>query len=336
MFNTKLRKRTAQVFNSVCKGAEEEGFCFDTLKEATEGLMDVDDYVMELILQFNEDIWKNKELFMLVQEFFANSLATLEFCAATESSINSAKENLTLLTSAMKLLPEDGDPSEIQSRRIMNVLTYFRTAESPFGEMFFRKLENLLAVHRSMLAKLREEKKKLDKKLKHVEMWRKVSAVLLGAAAVAVVICGIIAAVITTPIIAGGFAAAAAIPTGSVGPWLKSMWNSYRDEYHNQRKVVQEAAKGTFIAIKDMENIKILATSLDTKLKDVLSAAEISEGSPDVGTLRFVVEDIMAKSFKFEEELNKLQKYVDDVGHRIRNARNAVLDKMNMLSRNEK
>ncbi|KAH7373096.1 hypothetical protein KP509_17G036900 [Ceratopteris richardii] len=334
-FNTKLRQRTVQVLDSVSKGAEEERFSFDALKEATEGLVDVDYYVLEVIMEFNEDIWKNKELYMLVKEFFANSLATLEFCAATESCINRAKEDLTLLTSALKLLPKDGEPSEIQSKSIMNVLTHIRAAESPFGENFFTKLEHILNVHRGMLSKLTVEKRKLDKKLKHIKMWAKVSAILLGAAAVAVVICGIIAAFMTAPVIAGAFAAAAAVPTGSVNAWLKSMWNKYRDDYHDQLKLLQEASKGTIIATADMENIKRLATSLEIKLKDVLSGAVLLEGSGDVGTLRFVVEDIMAKSSKFEDDLNKLQKYVDDVGQRIRGSRNVVLDKINKLSRNE-
>ncbi|GLJ23191.1 hypothetical protein SUGI_0438120 [Cryptomeria japonica] len=67
------------------------------------------------------------------------------------------------------------------------------------------------------------KRKQLDKKLKKVEAWKKVSSIIFAATFAAVLIC-LMAAAIAAPAVASVLAAIAAITIGSVGKWVDHLW----------------------------------------------------------------------------------------------------------------
>ncbi|PKU84845.1 UPF0496 protein 1 [Dendrobium catenatum] len=49
--------------------------------------------VVKIILDCKKDIWKTPELFQLVEDYFENSLQTLDFCKALERCLNRARNS---------------------------------------------------------------------------------------------------------------------------------------------------------------------------------------------------------------------------------------------------
>ncbi|MCO5560679.1 hypothetical protein L7F22_029497 [Adiantum nelumboides] len=324
-FDNNLKARTGKVMTALAVSANERSFSFDSLKEATTSLLDMDREVMEVILEYKEDVWKNKELFLLVEEFFDNSLATLEFCTAAESSITSAKENQSYLQIALNLVPVGRNPNEREIKSILGALEFFCKAENPFGETFIEKFEAVQERHVSMLIKLRDQKRRLDRKLKNVKVWAKVSSILFGAAVAAVLICSVVAAAIAAPPIAGALAAASSLPLGSMGEWVKSMWKGYENEILAQREVIQRMHIATVVTIHDLDNIKMMAAHLETELKAIIADINFLNEHRDISALRLAMEDITAKRSGFVKELDDLQTHINHVGSRIRQARTIVL-----------
>lgn len=324
-FDKNLKARTNKVMSTLLSGANEQSFSFDSLKEVTTSLLDMDREVMEVILEYKDDVWKNRELFLLVEEFFDNSLATLEFCTAAESSVISAKENQSYLQIALNLVPPDRDPDEKEIKSILGALEFFCQAGNPFGKTFIEKFEAVRERHVSMLIKLRDQKRRLDKKLKNVKVWAKVSSILFGAAVAAVLICSVVAAAIAAPPVAGALAAASSLPLGSMGAWVKSMWKKYENELNAQREVIQRMHIGTVVAIHDLDNIKMLAAHLETELKAIVADITFANEHRDISGLKLAIQDITAKRSSFVKELDDLQRHIDQVGNRIRQARTIVL-----------
>ncbi|KAH7373101.1 hypothetical protein KP509_17G037200 [Ceratopteris richardii] len=327
-FDEKLQIRIGRVLSSMGGGGEEFSFSFDSLKEVTTSLLELDGDVMEVILEFKEDVWKSKEVFLLVKEFFDNSLATLEFCTAAESSIKNAKESQSFLQIALNSVPRGRDPNGNEIRSILSALELFRSASNPFGETFVEKFKAVYARHIEMLRRLGEQKKKLDRKLKQVSMWRKVSAILLGAAAAAVVICSIVAAAVASPPVAAALAAAASLPLGSMGSWAKSLWRKYEDEVKAERQLINDMQFRTKVVLHDLETINRLAASIQAEFKRILHDANFLDEHRDASALTLVVEDIASKSSCFMKALDDLLSHVDHVGKRIRQSRTIILQKI--------
>eukprot|EP00250_Pteridium_aquilinum_P008033 c17612_g1_i1 orf=163-1293(+) len=324
-FDDHLKARTGKVLNALVTGANQPSLSFDSLKEVTTSLLDIDREVMEVILEYKDDVWKNKELFQLVEEFFDNSLATLEFCTDAESSIKSAKDHQSFLQIALNLIPADRDPDEHEIKSILGALEQFCLEENPFGASFIQKFEAVRERHTSMLLKLRDKKRRLDKKLKNVKVWAKVSSILFVSAVAAVLICSVVAAAIAAPPIAAALATASSLPLSSVGAWVKSMWKGYEDEIKAQREVIQKMHISTVVAIHDLDNIKHLATHLTTQLNAIAADIEFANKFRDVSALRLAAEDLALKRSCLVKELDDLQVHVDRVGNRIRQARTIVL-----------
>ena len=73
-FDTSLQVCTNHVINTLAVGVEVWALSFDSLKEVTECLLEMNQEVVKVILECKKDIWNNQELFELVEEYFENSL----------------------------------------------------------------------------------------------------------------------------------------------------------------------------------------------------------------------------------------------------------------------
>ena len=69
-FNTTIQARANQVINTLAVGVEVRSLSFESLKQVTECLLEMNQEVVKVILDCKKDIWKNPELFELVEEYF--------------------------------------------------------------------------------------------------------------------------------------------------------------------------------------------------------------------------------------------------------------------------
>ncbi|XP_021731631.1 UPF0496 protein At4g34320-like [Chenopodium quinoa] len=324
-FDTNLHARTNHVINSLAVGVEVRSLSFTSMKEVTECLLEMNQEVVKVILECKQDIWKTPELFELVEEYFENSLQTLDFCAALEKCLKRVKDSQLLIMVAMQQFEDEGGAGETRYSKTLEELKNFKAAGDPFTEDFFQIFQSVYKQQLSMLEKLQLRKNKLDKKLKSVHAWKKVSNIIFVTTFAAVLICSVVAAATLAPPVAAALAAATAIPVGSVGKWIDSLWKNYETALKGQKEVISSMQVGTYIAIKDLDNIRVLIDRLEIELESLLKTADfaISEDAVKLG-----IEEIKKKMVVFTKNVEDLGVQADVCSRDIRRARTVVLQRI--------
>ncbi|XP_013595908.1 PREDICTED: UPF0496 protein At4g34320 [Brassica oleracea var. oleracea] len=325
-FDTCMQARTSHVISTLATGVEVRALSFDSLKEVTECLLEMNQEVVKVILDCKKDIWKNNELFELVEDYFENSLKTLDFCAALEKGLRKARDSQLLILVALQQfedesLVEGGNGYE----KTLEELKSFKEAESPFDEDFFKMFQSVYKHQMLMLEKLQHRKNKLDKKLKSIHTWRKLSSIIFVATFATVLICSVVAAAMAAPPVAAALAAATAIPLGSMGKWVDSLWKNYENALKGQKEVISSMQAGTFVAVKDLDNIRILIERLEIEIKGMVMCAEFAVEHEAV---RIGIAEIKKKLEVFKKCVEELGVQADLCSRDIRRARTVILQRI--------
>ncbi|RIA05380.1 hypothetical protein BRARA_K00353 [Brassica rapa] len=325
-FDTCMQARTSHVISTLATGVEVRALSFDSLKEVTECLLEMNQEVVKVILDCKKDIWKNQELFELVEDYFENSLKTLDFCAALEKGLRKARDSQLLILVALQQfedesLVEGGNGYE----KTLEELKNFKEAESPFDEDFFKMFQSVYKHQMLMLEKLQHRKNKLDKKLKSIHTWRKLSSIIFVATFATVLICSVVAAAMAAPPVAAALAAATAIPLGSMGKWVDSLWKNYENALEGQKEVISSMQAGTFVAVKDLDNIRILIERLEIEIKGMVMCAEFAVEHEAV---RIGIAEIKKKLEVFKKCIEELGVQADLCSRDIRRARTVILQRI--------
>lgn len=331
-FDTTLQARTNQVINTLAVGVEVRALSFDSLKEVTECLLEMNQEVVKVILECKKDIWKNQELFDLVEEYFENSLQTLDFCTALEKCLKRARDSQLLILVAVQQFEEErvmvgggGEGGSKRYTRTLEELKNFRAAGDPFTEEFFQIFQSVYKQQISMLEKLQLRKNKLDKKLKGIHAWRKVSSMIFVATFATVLICSVVAAAMAAPPVAAALAAATSLPIGSMGKWIDSLWRNYENALKGQKEVINSMQVGTYIAIKDLDNIRVLIDRLEIDIESLLKSADFAI---EEDAVKFGIEEIKKKLGVFMKNVEDLGVQADMCSRDIRRARTVVLQRI--------
>nr|DAD21750.1 TPA_asm: hypothetical protein HUJ06_023213 [Nelumbo nucifera] len=326
-FDSTLQARTNHVINTLAHGVEVRALSFHSLKEVTGCLLDMNQEVVKIILECKTDIWKNQELFELVEEYFENSLQTLDFCTALEKCLKRARDSQLILHVALQQFEdEDGADGKKKYSRTLEELKNFKAAEDPFTEEFFQVFQSVYKQQVLMLQKLLLRKRKLDKKLKSVKAWRKVSSIIFAAAFAAVLICSVVAAAMAAPPVAAALAAATSIPLGSMGKWFDSLWRDYENALKGQKEVINSMQAGTYIAIKDLDSIRVLVDRLEIEMDSLMQNADFALREEDA--VKFGIEEIKKKLGIFVKSIEDLGEHADKCSRDIRRARTVVLQRI--------
>lgn len=335
-FDTTLQRRTSLVISTLAAGVDVHSLSFDTLREVTGCLLDMNQEVVKIILEYKKDIWKNAELFELVEEYFESSLQTLDFCTALERCLKKARDLQLIILIALKWFDgeeqsEEGEEANVGNgrrkyERTLEELRHFKAAGNPFTEEFFRAFQ---AVHRqqvSMLEKLQKKKKKFNKKLKSMKAWRKVSAVIFVSVFATALICSVVAAAVSAPAVVTALAASAAAAMGPIGKWAKSLWTEYLDALKGQQEVLTKMQVGTFVTVSDLESIRVLVDQLEVQIGSLLQNVDLALREEEA--VKFVVVEIKKKVEMFMKSIEALGKQADRCSRDIRKARTVVLQRI--------
>ncbi|KAE8687704.1 UPF0496 protein 1 [Hibiscus syriacus] len=324
-FDTNVQARTNHVINTLAMGVEARALSFDSLREVTGCLLEMNQEVVKVILECKKDIWKNQELFELVEEYFENSLQTLDFCSALEKCLKRARDSQLLILMALQQFEEESEVGGSKYMRTLEELRNFKAAEDPFTEEFFQIFQSVYRQQITMLEKLQHRKNKLDKKLKYIHAWRKVSSMIFVATFVSVLICSVVAAAMAAPPVAAALVAATSIPLGSMGKWIDSMWRNYENALKGQKEVITSMQAGTYVAIKDLDNIRILVDRLEIEIEALLQNADfaIEQEAVKIG-----IDEIKKKLGVFMKNVEDLGQQADICSRDIRRARTVVLQRI--------
>ncbi|XP_043711938.1 UPF0496 protein At4g34320-like [Telopea speciosissima] len=325
-FDRTLQARTNRVINSLASGVEVRALTFDSLKEVTGSLLEMNQEVVKVILDCKKDIWKNQELFELVEDYFENSLQTLDFCTATEKCLKKARDSQLILHVALQQFEKEEGVDGKKYSSTLEELNNFKAAGNPFTEDFFQDFVTVYKQQVLMLEKLQLRKNKLDKKLKSVKAWRKLSSIIFGATFAAILICSVVAAAMAAPPVVAALAAATSIPIGSMGKWIDSLWTGYENALKGQKEVISSMQAGTYIAIKDLDGIRVLVDRLEIEIQTLMQNVEFAlrEGE----AVKIVVEEIEKKLGVFMKSIEDLSEQADRCSRDIRRARTVVLQRI--------
>ncbi|KAE9616528.1 hypothetical protein Lal_00034335 [Lupinus albus] len=324
-FDTTLQTRTSQVINTLAVGVEVRSLSFDSLKQITECLLEMNQEVVKVILDCKKDIWKSQELFELVEEYFENSLQTLDFCTALEKCLKRARDSQLLILVALQQFEEETELRDNRFTRTLHELKNFKAAGDPFTKEFFEIFQSVYKHQTIMLEKLQLKKNKLDKKLKYIHSWRKLSNMIFVATFAAVLLCSVVAAAIAAPPVAAAIAAATSIPIGSMGKWIDSLWKNYENALKGQKEVISSMQAGTYVAIKDLDNIRILIDRLEIDIESLLQNVDFAIEKEAV---KVAIDEIKKNLGVFMKNVEHLGVQADMCSRDIRRARTVVLQRI--------
>lgn len=324
-FDESIKEHTNRVISSLATGVEARSLSFNSLREVTDSLLEMNHEVVKVILDCKRDIWGNKDLFALVNDYFDNSLQTLEFCNSLEKCLRRARENQVMVKSVITYFEE-----EVQNGleggtcvKTLQELRNFKDAGDPFTEEFYLLFQSVYTQQATMLKKLQIRKRKLDKKLKSLKSWKRVSNAIFLAAFVSVLIFSVVAASIAAPPVVTALAAALVVPLGSVGKWCNSLFKGYEKAIKGQREVVSSMQLGTYISLKDLDNIRVLTNKLELQLESLLQNADFALKNEDV--IKLAIDEIKKNIETFSETLETLSANADKCSRQIRKARTVVI-----------
>lgn len=331
-FDAGLQQRTSRVISNFAANVQLRSLSFETLREVTGSLFDMNEDVVRIILDCKKDIWKNSELFELVEDYFENSLHTLDFCTALEKCLKNARDSQLIVQLALQSFDEEdaaGASEESGKKRYEKTLAelrHFKATGDPFTDEFFQTFQSVYGQQLAMLEKLHQRKNKLGKKLKSVRAWRKVSCIIFASAFAALLICSVVAALVAAPPIAAALAAASSIPLGSMGKWFDSMWKDYQDALNSEKELIGSMHARTFIVIADLDSIRILVNRLEDQLRSLLENAEFA--FRDEESVSFGIQEIRKKMGVFMKCIEDLVQQADRCSRDIRRARTVVLQRI--------
>ncbi|EPS58408.1 hypothetical protein M569_16405 [Genlisea aurea] len=323
-FDSTLQLRTSRAIHSIAAGVEVRSLSLDSLREVTECLLEMNQEVVKVILKNKKDVWKNVELSDLVDDYFENSLLTLDFCAALDACLKRAGHIESIVNVALGTFEEERYAQNNDYSRTLDELRKFREAADPFTAEFFRVFSSVYSKQVSTLEKLQLKKRKMDEKLGKLKVWRRVSNVIFVVTFASVLICSVVAAAVAAPPVVTALAAAAAVPLGSTGRWLSSLWKNCERDLKSQKEIVNAMQIGAFVVIKDMDSIRVQVDRFQIELEAMLGSAGYAAAAEESAAATAVVE-LRKKVDEFVRIIEELGKYADKCTHETRMARTVIL-----------
>ncbi|KAL2552102.1 hypothetical protein Fot_05721 [Forsythia ovata] len=327
-FDSTLQVRTSRAINSIAVGLEVRSLSLDSLRDVTECLLEMNQEVVKIILQNKKDIWKNKELSDLVDDYFENSLQTLDFCAALDACLKRAGHFESIINVALRIFEEEhcsipGEGNVKSYSRTLEELRNLKGAGSPFTDEFFKIFTSVYSQQILMLEKLQAKKRRLDKKLGKLKTWRRVCNVIFVVAFASVLICSVVAAAVTAPPVVTALAAAAAMPLGSMGKWLNTIWKKCEKDLRGQMEIITSMQIGSYIVIKDLDSIRVLVDRFQIEIEALLGNADFATREEDAVVI--AVEEIRKKVNGFMKTIQELSEHADKCTRETRMARALIL-----------
>ncbi|XP_010467691.1 PREDICTED: UPF0496 protein At2g18630-like [Camelina sativa] len=331
-FDSALHERTNRVINKLASGVEIKSLSFDSLKEVTQCLLDMNQDVVKVILQDKEDIWNNQDLFSLVNMYFDSTLKTMDFCSELEHCLNRARRSQVVIQFAVKQFEEEaevhvnGDNENKKYEKTLDELKRFKDLGEPFTKKFFELFDLVYKKQVLMLDELHKLKKKLDRRLGNIKSWRRVSNMVFVTAFVSVLIFSVVAAAVAAPPVVAAIAGALAVPVGSLGKWCNTLWTKYEKVVKGQKEIITSIRIGTFISVKEMDNISVLVRKVEVEIESLLKKAEFAVTEEKV--VRIAIDEIKKKLDVFTDTIEELGKHADKYCSDVTKARTVILQRI--------
>ncbi|XP_047338791.1 UPF0496 protein At4g34320-like [Impatiens glandulifera] len=312
-----LGSRTREPIITLSSGIEVRSTSIESLRNVTENLLELNQDVVKVTLECKNDIWKNRALFNLVEEYLDNSTKTLDFCTSLDTRLKHARDSQLLISVALQQCEAKKGVGTIKIDKKM--LKIIKSSRDQFTKEIKQILQIVLLHQTVILEKLHSKKAKLNKRLRKIHAWSKVSRVLFATTLISVLACSVVVAAIAAPPVAAALAAACSIPLGSMGKWVDSKLKKYENVMKVQKGVISSMEVGSIIEINDLKNIRTSIDTLEILIMEEWDLIDKKDGAT------FCVEKIKKKIAKFMKIAEELEKEVDICSRDIRTARTLIL-----------
>ncbi|CAD6210051.1 unnamed protein product [Miscanthus lutarioriparius] len=204
-FDTTLQRRTSRAISTLAVGVEVRSMSLDSLREVTGCLLDMNQEVVRVILDCKKDIWKSPELFDLVEDYFEQPPDPRLLHRTRQ--VPQARPRLPAPPPrrAPALRRRGSQQRRRRRRSLRPVRAHAARAapvqggRGPFTDELFAAFQAVYRQQLTMLEKLQQRKHRLDKKIKTIKAWRRVSSIIFATTFAAVLICSVVAAAIAAP-----------------------------------------------------------------------------------------------------------------------------------------
>ncbi|KAK3420823.1 hypothetical protein EUGRSUZ_G01899 [Eucalyptus grandis] len=309
-----LQVKTNEVLSTLAYGVDVRALSLDSLKEITECLLEMNQEVVKVILDSKKDIWRNEELFELVQDYFNDSLHALDFYASLENCLKHVRDAHLQILAALHCFEEEDGEGRCSYSKILEELTKFKEAGDPFTKEFFEIFQTIYKQQKSML--------------KNIQTWRKISSMILVATFAAILIYSVMTAMVASlPVMA---VPAAATTMDAIGKWIDSLWKNYEEALKRPKEVITSMQASIFVALKVLDKMRITIDPLDVQMKSLLQKADflIEAGAE---ALKLGIVDIKKKLRDFMKDVEGLGKDVDMCSRIIQRSRLVVVQRIDAI-----
>ncbi|KAG6547386.1 hypothetical protein Mapa_010834 [Marchantia paleacea] len=327
-FDDCMKQRTEKVLGSLENGMKQGGLELSALKDVTNGVMGMNEEVVDYIVACDQNVWANEEMKELVSDYFRNSLEALDFCGVLERSVQQARDNQIYIEAALSQMPEDGNPSDDACKQILQELDNFERADNPFSAEFSKLFLEVYDRQRKLQERLTEKRKKYQKKERNLRVMKKITTVILTASCVSLVVCAAVAMAVASPVTASSVSAAASLPFEFMHSWLHRLWAHYEQKIRTERGIVDAAHWGTWVAIKDLDTINTEVRRLKNEIEGFNRNIEFARDRGDSLAVQNSIRMIRKKHEQFVKQLDDLASHVNECIKRVTTARSRVLVKI--------
>ncbi|CAA3029830.1 UPF0496 At4g34320-like [Olea europaea subsp. europaea] len=295
---------------------------FDSTREVTEYLLEVDPEVVKIILENMKD---DIELSNLVDDYFQNSLQTLNFCTALDACLRRGGHIESILNVALRVFEEEhysisGEGNVKIYSRTSEELRNLKAAVDPLIEEFLELFTSVYKQQVLMIETLQAKKRKLDKKLRKLKVRRKISNVISIGAFASVLISSVVAAAVMAPPVATALAAAAAVPSGSMGKWLDSVFRKREMGLRRKSEIITSMRIGSYTVIKELD-LGRFQIEIDSLLENVDFATREEDSV-------VIAVEIQKKLNGFTKTIQDLRDHLNKCTRKIRKDRKLILQKI--------
>lgn len=322
-FDAKVLERTKIVGNSLvtCNSDVRSLDLFNVITF----LFDLNRDVVTFFLESKEDIWNEPELFSLVEEYFDGSIKYMGFCSELKRCVSRARTSQTHIQAAVTHFEKDN--SRRKYAKTLEELQKFVAAGNPFTKEFFDLFQSVREQQQSLLEKIRSHKRKLDKKLKKVTIWRAVTYVLFISLSVFMMISNIVAVAVSAPPVARALITALDVPVKGMKSCCDSL-NLYQKALKEKREFVEKIHRETFTKITAMDNVKALADRFIVEIEQLWKKAEGLD-SREEDFVKLKMDEIKKEMAFFMDTCERLHDQAHECHNNIIRGRNQILEKIN-------
>ncbi|XP_010550397.1 PREDICTED: UPF0496 protein At5g66675-like [Tarenaya hassleriana] len=310
--------------------AGERSLSFDSLRQVTGSMLELNNEVVKIILEVKQEEFKSESFMPLMKAYMDASLRNLDLCSTLERCIKYARDGQFTIHLHLREAVEDGDQNKILMTRAKEELTKLRTEDNPFPQHVSDMFDATHHRLESLIVESNNQTRGIDRKLKRIETWSKLSTVLFAIGYFSVLVLTGVSLAVNVPSPVEILASALLATIGSMGKWTNYYCKQEEKRIRRVREsLVVSVRTGAYVMLRDMDNVKIIVEKWRAEMEILLKKAEaVLREEEEMG-------EMMREWETFQGMTEELDRNVSKVSEDTRRARTVSLQRILQVNSSE-